>query len=76
MTNLYVKPAKEGVIVRLPWRPSQPIPAEGMNVPDTSFIRRRIARGDLVRCQPTKKAAPTRKPQPLAAVAKADEEES
>lgn len=53
--SLYVKPAREGLRVRLPWRPASTVPDAGMEVPDNRFIRRRIAKGDLVTCDPPKR---------------------
>lgn len=42
-----VKPAIEGAIIRDPIT-KQPLPAQGREVPDNSFWRRRLADGEVV----------------------------
>jgi hypothetical protein len=47
---MFVKPAP-GRLVRLPDHPYSFIPADGMNVPDSPYIRRRLVWGSLVLCE-------------------------
>lgn len=46
-----VKPAIQGAIIRDPIT-RQPLPAEGRDVPDNSFWRRRLADGEVVLVKP------------------------
>lgn len=52
--TLHVKPAKPDLIVRRPASPYNPLPAEGAEVPDEQYWRRRLACGDVVRVEPVK----------------------
>lgn len=53
--TLVVKPA-EGLLFRIPGRKGY-VPAEGVEVTDSVFIRRRLEDGSLVEVKPEKKAA-------------------
>jgi hypothetical protein len=55
---MFVKPAHPDLLVASPEaRPPMPrhLPAEGAEVPDTQYWRRRIADGDVVLAQPSKR---------------------
>lgn len=49
--RLSVRPAREGLVIRDP-RTKRPLPAEGGEVPDTTYWRRRLRSGDVVELQP------------------------
>lgn len=51
-----VKPAIPGAVIRDP-HTKRPLPAEGREVPDTAFWRRRLLAGEVVRIGPA--AQPT-----------------
>lgn len=55
---MFVKPAHPDLLVANPEaRPPMPrhLPVEGAEVPDTQYWRRRIADGDVVLAQPSKR---------------------
>ena len=55
---MFVKPAHPDLLVANPdARPPMPrhLPAEGAEVPDSQYWRRRIADGDVVLAQPSKR---------------------
>jgi hypothetical protein len=55
---MFVKPAHPDLLVANPEeRPPMPrhLPAEGAEVPDSQYWRRRIADGDVVLAQPSKR---------------------
>jgi hypothetical protein len=55
---MFVKPATPDLLVANPEaRPPMPrhLPAEGAEVPDSQYWRRRIADGDVVLAQPSKR---------------------
>lgn len=62
---MFVKP-KEGVLLRDP-ATQQPLPAEGANVPDTSFWHRRVRDGDVTIAEPPAEEKPAQEA-PAAAV--------
>ncbi len=45
---MFVKPAVEGSLVRIPERDMRPLNAEGEEVPENSFWHRRILQGDVI----------------------------
>lgn len=45
---MFVKPAVEGALIRIPERDMRPLAAEGESVPDTQFWFRRVLFGDVV----------------------------
>lgn len=45
---MYVKPAIKGAVVRDPANPKIPLPAEGRQVPDTTYWHRRVIQGDVI----------------------------
>lgn len=45
-----VKPAIPGAVIRDP-HTKRPLPAEGREVPENNFWRRRLASGEVVRCE-------------------------
>ena len=59
----FVKPTKEGDIVRQPERGFEPLPQEGAKVPLNTFWRRRLKSGCVVKAQPKKDEAPKSEPQ-------------
>lgn len=59
MTDLFIKPARDGLIVRDP-QTRTPLAAAGESKPRTSYWLRRLAEGDVVETKPasaTKTAA-------------------
>lgn len=52
--TIYVKPAEPGAIVRDPAN-RRPLLAEGAEVPETMFWRRRLMHGDVVEARPPRK---------------------
>jgi hypothetical protein len=46
--TIVVRPARQGLRVRLPQIPARIVPEKGCRVQLTNYIRRRIADGDLV----------------------------
>ncbi len=55
-----VKPASENLLVRDPERKGH-LPAEGAEVPDTEYWRRRLADGDVVAVTEAAKTKPEKK---------------
>lgn len=53
MKQLFVKPARKGLIVRDP-QTGQPLSYEGEQKPDTTYWRRRLRDGDVVAPTPAK----------------------
>ncbi len=53
MKQLFVKPARNGLIVRDP-QTGKPLSAEGEQKPDTTYWRRRLRDGDVVASTPAK----------------------
>jgi hypothetical protein len=51
MNTLNIKPAKENLIVRMPEKNNQPLPATGCEVPDNNYWRRRLHDGDVVQIE-------------------------
>jgi hypothetical protein len=51
--KVFVVPAHKDLIVRHPFT-KKPIPADGLFVEDSSYIRRRLRDGDLLLAEPTK----------------------
>lgn len=51
--KIFVVPAHKDLIVRHPFT-KQPIPADGLFVEDSSYIRRRLRDGDLLLAEPVK----------------------
>ncbi len=49
---MFVKPAVEGALIRIPERDMRPLSAEGEEVPETQFWFRRILFGDVVKVEP------------------------
>ena len=47
-SQIYVKPASEGLIVRQPHRHQEPLPAHGAAVPKNAYWLRRLRDGDVV----------------------------
>lgn len=56
MNTIFVKPAREGLIVRDPIT-KQIMPADGKEVTDSTYWRRRLRDGDVVKARPPKKVA-------------------
>jgi len=54
MSKLFVKPARDNLIIRDPMRGGQPLPAEGAGVPSNSYWQRRINDGSVVVTTPPK----------------------
>ena len=52
--TLYVKPARSDLVVREPGTMKR-IPAEGQKVANSSYWRRRLAKGDVVEARPPAK---------------------
>ncbi len=48
---MFVKPAVEGTLIRIPERDMRPMLAEGEDVPETQFWYRRILFGDVVKVE-------------------------
>lgn len=48
MNTLKIKPAMPDLIVRMPEKNFQPLPAAGDEVPDNSYWQRRLHDGDVV----------------------------
>jgi hypothetical protein len=57
-----VRPAKPGLLIPDPEAPAHDrwLPAEGRDVPDTEYWRRRLADGDVVRSSKPRAARPRR----------------
>lgn len=53
MTKRYIKPAREGLVVRRP-SDDRPLPAEGAEVDWSGYWMRRKAEGSIVEAQPPK----------------------
>jgi hypothetical protein len=51
--KVFVVPAHKDLIVRHPFT-KKPIPADGLFVEDSSYIRRRLRDGDLLLAEPVK----------------------
>lgn len=51
---MFVKPSHPAIIVRDPVT-LLPVPAEGMDVPNTNYWRRRLSDGDIVETRVTRK---------------------
>lgn len=51
---MFVKPKNSETVVRDPQTRAL-LPADGRNVPDSTFWRRRLADGDVVEAEPAKK---------------------
>lgn len=49
---LTVKPAKPGMIIRMPEKQNQPLPANGDTVPANSYWQRRLRDGDVIKTSP------------------------
>lgn len=49
--SIFVKPAREGLIVRRPERNYEPIPAGGASVPNNSYYLRRLEANEIVECE-------------------------
>lgn len=60
-----IKP-RDGLIVRDPQRNMQPLPAEGREVRDTAYWRRRLRAGDVVQAPAPKKSTRAAQPAPAA----------
>jgi hypothetical protein len=60
MSKLHVKPAVPGAVIRDP-RTMRALPAEGGRVPDNTFWRRRLNKGEIVEL-PEPKATPQHRP--------------
>jgi hypothetical protein len=55
--KVFVVPAHKDLIVRHPYT-KKPIPADGLFVEDSSYIRRRLKDGDLLLGEPPKQKKP------------------
>lgn len=64
--TLYVKPARSDLVVREPGTMKR-IPAEGQKVANSSYWRRRLAKGDVVEARPPAKPKSPNKPSAAAA---------
>ncbi|WP_445157405.1 DUF2635 domain-containing protein [Halomonas sp. E14] len=60
MTKRFIKPAREGLVVRQPLN-GRPLPAEGAEVDWSGYWARRMADGSVVKAKPPQKtkAKPT-----------------
>lgn len=52
MEKMFIKPSREGLVVRDPMLAMQPLPAEGAWKPCDSYWTRRLIAGDVVETAP------------------------
>jgi hypothetical protein len=71
--TMFIKPATEGAIVRMPERAMRPLAAAGEPVDDNFFWQRRLLHGDVVRAEPAE-PAPAEDAAPAAASTSGDHE--